>query len=65
MKTITIDIAEKTVEYFKDIDETTGIPYQTIIGMYLTDCMENNGRINVSWVRDEKNKRFAGETYAD
>ena len=37
---VTININEDTIEYFKAMSEKTGIPYQILINMYLTDCME-------------------------
>ena len=37
-KTITINIEEDTIEYFKEQSGESGIPYQTLINLYLTDC---------------------------
>ena len=48
-KPITININNSTIDYFKDLSKETGIPYQTLINMYLTDCADNKKRINVSW----------------
>ena len=36
-KQITINIDNDTIAYFKALAEQTGIPYQTLINMYLTD----------------------------
>ena len=46
---ITINIDCATVAYFKAMSEKTGIPYQTLINMYLTDCVKNNKQITVTW----------------
>ena len=46
-KTITINLDESIVSYFKRESDSVGIPYQTLINMYLRDCM-TNGR-HLSW----------------
>ena len=46
---ITINIDCATIAYFKAMSEKTGIPYQTLINMYLTDCVKNNKQITVAW----------------
>ncbi|MEE4293866.1 MAG: BrnA antitoxin family protein [Xanthomonadales bacterium] len=46
---VTIRIAEDVIEYFKSLGEETGIPYQTLINLYLWDCMENQRRPDLSW----------------
>ncbi len=48
-KQITINIDESTIEYFKNMSLDTGIPYQTLINMYLSDCAKNNKKLNFSW----------------
>lgn len=35
---VTINIDGSTVEYFKDEARRTGVPYQTIINLYLGQC---------------------------
>lgn len=37
-KQITIRLNSSTIDYFKDQAEKTGISYQNLIDMYLTDC---------------------------
>lgn len=37
-KQITINIDNATVDYFKEQSEESGIPYQTLINLYLSDC---------------------------
>ena len=29
--------------------EQSGIPYQTLINLYLTDCAENNRELKIAW----------------
>ena len=41
-KQITIRLEKRTLEYFKGLAEDTGIPYQTLINLYLRDCALSN-----------------------
>lgn len=38
---ISISLNVSVIEYFKDMSEKTEIPYQTLINMYLVDCVQN------------------------
>lgn len=46
---ITINIDSNTIAYFKAMAETSGIPYQTLINMYLADCAKNNKQLSITW----------------
>ena len=48
-KQITINIDVETIDYFKAQAEATGIPYQTLINLYLTDCALNGKQLHVTW----------------
>ena len=48
-KQITINIDESTIAYFKAQAAITGIPYQTLINLYLADCAMQNRKLNMSW----------------
>jgi len=48
-KQITINIDEKSIEYFKSLSQTMGIPYQTLINMYLSDCAEKKLKPKLIW----------------
>jgi predicted DNA binding CopG/RHH family protein len=50
---VTIRLDGPTVEYFKQLAEETGIPYQTLINLYLRDCAESKKELNLEW-RPEK-----------
>ena len=52
-KQITINLDSNTVDYFKAQSEQVGIPYQTLINLYLRDCASNKRQIQVLWT-DEK-----------
>ena len=46
---VTIRMSDDIITYFKDMSEDTGIAYQTLINLYLKDCVENDRRPNLSW----------------
>lgn len=46
---ITINIDGSTIDYFKAQSEAVGIPYQTLINLYLRDCAANKRKLNLSW----------------
>lgn len=48
-KQITINIDGGTIDYFKSMAEETGIPYQTLINLYLSDCAKNHKKLTMSW----------------
>ena len=48
-KQITIKLAPFIIDYFKEQAVETGIPYQTLINLYLTDCAKNKRKIDISW----------------
>ncbi len=46
---ITINIDSDTIAYFKAMAEQTGIPYQTLINLYLADCATNKKQLSIAW----------------
>jgi uncharacterized protein (DUF4415 family) len=46
---ITIRLDKQTIDHFKGLTDETGIPYQTLINLYLRDCAENNRRLSMKW----------------
>lgn len=48
-KQITINLDSDTIEYFKTLSENSGIPYQTLINLYLADCAANKKQLHMSW----------------
>jgi predicted DNA binding CopG/RHH family protein len=48
-KQITIRINPKTIDYFKNMAKASGVPYQTLIDSYLTDCAINEKKMKVNW----------------
>lgn len=48
-KQITINIDNDTIRYFKLQSDHVGVPYQTLINLYLTDCAKNNKTLHMTW----------------
>ena len=48
-KQITINIDSDTIDFFKNQSENCGIPYQTLINLYLTDCAKQKKQLQLSW----------------
>jgi uncharacterized protein (DUF4415 family) len=48
-KQITIRLDEESIAYFKALSEETGIPYQSLINLYLRDCAASRRRLNLNW----------------
>ena len=48
-KQITIRLDGDSINYFKSISEKVGIPYQSLINLYLRDCVAHNRKLELSW----------------
>ena len=48
-KQITIRLDEESITYFKVISEDVGIPYQSLINLYLRDCAASHRKLNLNW----------------
>ena len=48
-KQITIRLDEASITYFKTISEDVGIPYQSLINLYLRDCAATHRTLNLDW----------------
>jgi len=46
---VTIRLDRDTVEYFKTLAETTGLPYQSLINLYLRDCAVHRRKLSFRW----------------
>jgi uncharacterized protein (DUF4415 family) len=51
-KAVTIRLGVDIIEYFRAISEETGIPYQTLINLYLRDCAHSKRRLDLKWVAE-------------
>jgi len=48
-KQITIRIGTDALQYFKDMSLETGVPYQTLIDSYLSECAEKKKKLQMKW----------------
>ena len=48
-KPITIRLDEDSVTYFKSVSDEVGIPYQSLINLYLRDCAASHRKLNLNW----------------
>jgi len=48
-KQITIRLDEDSIGYFKGISEQVGIPYQSLINLYLRDCVAHHRKLDLRW----------------
>jgi uncharacterized protein (DUF4415 family) len=46
---VTIRMGSDVIEYFKDMAEETGIPYQSLINLYLRDCVATGRQLDLRW----------------
>lgn len=48
-KPVTIRLGVEVVNYFKEMSDETGIPYQTLINLYLKDCVQAKRKLSLEW----------------
>ena len=48
-KQITIRMGVDVLDYFKDLAEETGVPYQNLINSYLRDCVVSHKKPSMKW----------------
>lgn len=48
-KQITIRLDQESIDYFKAISEEVGIPYQSLINLYLRDCVATRRNLDLRW----------------
>ena len=46
---VTIRLDSESIVYFKGLSEETGIPYQSLINLYLKECAASKKRLNLAW----------------
>ncbi len=47
---VTIRLGEDVIDYFKSMSEDSGIPYQSLINLYLRDCVAQHKKIDIAWL---------------
>ncbi len=46
---VTMRLDRDSVDYFKSLSEESGIPYKTLINLYLRDCAINHRKLKMQW----------------
>ena len=46
---VTIRLDKPTIEYFKKLSEEVGVPYQSLINLYLRDCAISEKKLELKW----------------
>ena len=49
-KSVTIRLGVDVIQYFKTMAEKSGIPYQSLINLYLRDCAQHHKKLQTQWV---------------
>ncbi|WP_340679611.1 BrnA antitoxin family protein [Paraglaciecola sp.] len=48
-ESVTMRLSEDVIAYFKNLAEETGVPYQSLINLYLRDCVATHKKIDINW----------------
>lgn len=48
-KQVTLRLGIDIIEYFKNLAEETGIPYQNLINLYLRECANSHKKPTFNW----------------
>ena len=48
-KPVTMRLSEEVVLYFKDMAMEAGVPYQSLINLYLRDCVAHHRKVKIAW----------------
>jgi predicted DNA binding CopG/RHH family protein len=46
---VTMRLSDDVITYFKNMAEDAGVPYQSLINLYLRDCLANNRKMQIKW----------------
>ncbi len=46
---VTINLDSSIIDYFKEMSAASGVPYQTLINLYLSDCVKSRRKLHISW----------------
>ena len=48
-KPVSMRLSEDVVTYFKGMASEAGVPYQSLINLYLRDCVMKNRTVHIAW----------------
>jgi uncharacterized protein (DUF4415 family) len=46
---VSMRLSEDVVTYFKGMASEAGVPYQSLINLYLRDCVINHRKVQIAW----------------
>ena len=46
---VTIRLDQSTIDYFKKLSTEVGVPYQSLINLYLRDCAVSEKKLKLRW----------------
>ena len=46
---VSMRLSEDVVTYFKGMATEAGVPYQSLINLYLRDCVLNHRKVQITW----------------
>lgn len=49
-KPVTMRLSEDVVTYFKNMAVDAGVPYQSLINLYLRDCVSQHRKVQIAWL---------------
>ena len=52
-QSITMRLDRDTIAYFKSLAEELGVPYQSLINLYLRDCVVHRRKLQMKWVSEK------------
>ena len=48
-KPVSMRLSEDVVDYFKGMANEAGVPYQSLINLYLRDCVIQHRKVQIAW----------------
>ena len=48
-KQVTIRLENEVIDYFKEMADQASIPYQSLINLYLKDCVTSHRTLKMAW----------------
>ena len=49
-KPVTMRLSEDVVDYFKGMANEAGVPYQSLINLYLRDSVTQHRKVQIAWL---------------
>lgn len=48
-KPVSMRLSEDVLDYFKGMANEAGVPYQSLINLYLRDCVMQHRKVQIAW----------------